>query len=120
MLLSLLTSCKYFIGDNCNNTLPITGKYYNDYDKKAKHLLILKEDGTFEQLFEKDTILKRNSGTWKFFDESCSLYFEELKFLQNVPKGYIDDKLYERPAIHRTNNIYFIDHYDVSFYRLKD
>lgn len=56
-LLLALTSCKYFKGDHCNNTLPVTGVYYNDYDKDAEHFLIIKEDGTFEQLYTNGTIV---------------------------------------------------------------
>lgn len=118
--LLILSSCKYFRGDNCNNTLPIAGTYYNDYDKNAKNLLIIKTDGTFEQIFSKEGYAKKNNGKWSFFEESCKIHFENLKFLQKIPEKYLDDNLYEYPAIHKANNIYFIDHYDISYYRVNN
>lgn len=81
-----LSSCKYFKGNECNNTLPIIGVYYNDYDKQAEHLLIIKEDGTFEQVFTKGDVVKRNIGTWKRSKETCYMYFEKLVFFTRCTK----------------------------------
>lgn len=46
ILLCILSfvSCKYFQGDNCNNTLPIVGVYENIYDKEAKNILIINKN----------------------------------------------------------------------------
>lgn len=64
LLLIFITSCKYFQGDECNNTLPIVGTYQNTYDIKAKNLLIIRKDGTFEQIFVKNDIIKKNKETF--------------------------------------------------------
>ena len=119
----LLTGCNFFDpknfkGDECNNTMPIEGVYENFYDKKAENLLVIKSDGTFEQIFTKDSITKRNNGTWKFFKEDCSIYFKELAYLHYISKQ--EEEVYFFPAIHRKDNIYFIDHYNLSFYRKED
>ncbi len=52
----ILVSCKYLRGDECNNTKPLVGTYENIYDKEAKNLLVIKDDGTFEQIFTKEVI----------------------------------------------------------------
>ena len=106
--------------DNCNNSLSIVGKYQNIYDKKAKNILIIKSDGTFEQVFKKDEIIKRNSGTWKFFDKSCKVYFDTLRIFHSLPKSV---RKYERNlGIFRNNNILFVQglSYEFDFFRIKD
>ena len=106
--------------DNCNNSLSIVGKYQNIYDKKAKNILIIKSDGTFEQVFKKDEIIKRNSGTWKFFDKSCKVYFDTLRIFHSLPKSV---RKYERNlGIFRNNNILFVEglSYEFDFFRIKD
>lgn len=123
LIFIFLTSCNFFdsknfVGDECNNTKPVTGVYENFYVKKAENLLIIKSDGTFEQIFRKDTLTKSNRGTWKFFQEGCSLYFKNLEYLHEVSKQ--EEEVYFFPAIHRKDNIMFIDHYNLSFYRKED
>ena len=113
-----LTSCKYFQGDNCNNTKPIYGKYENIYDKEAKNILIIYKDGTFEQIFTKGKISKKNKGTWKFFKESCDVYLNNLKLLHKLSES--NEKYFLEKGIHRLNNIVFVEglSYELNFYRI--
>lgn len=115
--LPLFINCKYIKGNSCNNTYTVEGTYYSDYDKEAKNILIIKADGSFEQVLAKDNKIKKNNGTWIFYKEDCEIKFTNLKFLHNSPKSYTNDNPYEYPAVFRTNNIYFIDHDDISFFR---
>jgi len=116
-----IVSCKYFRGDNCNNTLPIVGKYENIYDKEAKNILIIKKDGTFEQFFTKGDLVKTNKGTWKFFQESCKVYLINLKVLHKLPQKLEDDFFRER-GIHRLNNIVFVEglSFEFNYYRIDE
>lgn len=107
LALPLLVYCKYFKGDNCNNTLPIVGTYENIYDKQAKNLLIIKEDGTFEQVFTKNGETRKNSGTWKFFNESCNLKLQKLKLMHEIPNQYKD--YFREKGKYRLNKIVFIE-----------
>ncbi|RNL83707.1 hypothetical protein ED312_14580 [Sinomicrobium pectinilyticum] len=114
-LIPMLMGC--ISRDQCNNKKPIEGIYKNTFVKQAENILIIKPDGTFEQVFTKDSLTKKNHGTWEFFKESCDVRFKNLIFLHDVPSEYIRDEIYKYPAIHRNDDILFIDHYDVSFYR---
>ena len=114
------SSCKYFRGDNCNNTLPVEGIYENIYDKDAKNILVIKEDGTFEQIFTKGSIVKTNKGTWKFFKEYCEIDFKGLKVLHRL--GQSEVKFFKQDGVHRLNNIVFVEgmSYEFNYYRVKD
>jgi len=114
------TSCKYFRGDHCNNTLPVVGVYENMYDKSAKNILILKENGTFEQIFTKGKNVKKNSGTWKFFKEFCDIDFKGLELMHELSES--NKQLFKQGGIHRLNNIVFIEGlgYEFDFYRVED
>ena len=118
IMCTCLLSC---IGrDNCNNSFPIVGKYQNIYDKEAENTLIIKSDGTFEQVFKKGEIIKRNSGTWKFFDKSCKVYFDTLRIFHSLPKSV---KEFERSSgKFRNNNIIFIEGlaFEFDFFRIKE
>lgn len=113
-----LTSCKYFQGDNCNNTKPITGKYENIYDKKAKNILIINKDGTFEQIFTKGNITKKNKGTWQFFEENCNIYLNNLKSFNSLSDWKTN--LFSENGIYRLNNIMFLEDLrkEFDFYRI--
>ncbi len=117
--LLLFTSCKYFRGDHCNNTKPIIGIYENVYDKKSKNLLIIKEDGTFEQKFIKDGITQNNFGFWEFFDESCNVKLINLKLMHKVPNQY--RKYFGQKGKYRLNKIVFIEDLpkEFDFYRIE-
>ncbi|SNR60716.1 hypothetical protein SAMN06265371_106213 [Lutibacter agarilyticus] len=114
-----ITSCKYFRGDNCNNTLPIVGKYENIYDKEAENILIIKKDGTFEQVFTKGDLVKTNKGTWKFFKESCYVKLTNLKLLHKLPQR-MEDNFFRENGIHRLNNIVFVEglSFEFNYYRI--
>ncbi len=115
----VLSTCKYFRGDNCNNTISIVGKYENIYDKNAKNVLIIKKDGTFEQVFTKGNILKKNTGTWKFFKESCDIYLNDLELLHELSKQ--SASLFYENGTFRLNNIVFVEgmSYEFNFYRIE-
>lgn len=122
LILITITSCNFldrknFMGDDCNNTKPIEGVYENFYDKNAENILVILPDGTFEQTFKKGSLIKKHKGTWKFFQKSCNIRFSELVFLHDLPKQYEEMDIYSSPGIHRKDNIMFIDHYNLSFYR---
>lgn len=106
--------------DNCNNSLSIVGKYQNIYDKEAKNTLIIKSDGTFEQFFEKDTILKRNSGSWKFSQKSCYVNFDTLKVLHSLPNSVKEFEM--SLGKFRNNNIIFVEGmaFEFDFFRIKE
>lgn len=118
IICSFIFSC---VGrDHCNNSLSIVGKYQNIYDKEASNILIIKSDGTFEQVYKKDTILKQNSGTWKYFNKSCKVYFDKLSILHPLPKSV---KEFERSSgKFRNNNIIFIEGlaFEFDFFRIKE
>jgi hypothetical protein len=118
IIIFLLTNCKYFQGDNCNNTEPIVGKYENIYDKEAKNILVIKKDGTFHQIFKKGNITKENKGTWRFFEQSCDIYLNNLKLLHNLSES--NKKYFSEKGIHRLNNIVFVEgmSYEFNFYRI--
>lgn len=117
--LCLLIGCKYFRGDNCNNTKSIIGTYENIYDKKAKNLLIIKEDGTFKQKFVKDGITRNNTGTWKFFNESCNLKLNNFKLMHKISPTY--SKYFTQKGIYRLNTIRFNEDLrkEFDFYRVE-
>lgn len=119
LVTSLLISCKYFRGDNCNNTLPIVGTYKNIYDKDAKNILIIKEDGTFEQVFSKENIIKKNKGTWKFSKESCYVELNNLELMHQL--GNMNKKMFSETGKYRLNKIVFIEGLskEFDFYRMK-
>lgn len=98
-------NCKYFKGDHCNNTMAITGTYENIYDKSAKNILIIKQDGTFEQIYTKKEIKKKNTGTWKFFKEDCAIDFKGLKLMHEFEEIIKD--LFVSDGIYRVNTIMF-------------
>lgn len=107
--------------DNCNNNLPIVGSYENIYDKQAKNVLILRKDSTFEQIFTKGRTIKRNKGSYKFFRNSCSIYFKNLKVFQNLSKLKVEYHIEEEyPAKFRNNNIIFLEDFpdEFDFYRI--
>ncbi len=91
-------SCRYFRGDNCNNTTTILGTYENVNEKGAKTLLLIKEDGSFEQIYTKGDNIKKNTGNWKFIQKSCKVRFENLKLLHYVSpthkQFFIDNGVY--------------------------
>lgn len=116
----LLLNCKYFQGDHCNNTKPIVGTYENSYDKNAKNILIIKENKTFEQIFIKGKNIKKNKGTWKFVNERCVVYLNNLKLLHKVPKQY--EEFFSDRGIFRLNKIMFNEDLrkQFDFYRIKN
>lgn len=120
LIISLFTySCAK--RDNCNNNLPIVGSYENIYDKQAKNVLILRKDSTFEQIFTKGRTIKRNKGSYKFFRNSCSIYFKNLKVFQNLSKlkeEYHTEEEY--PAKFRNNNVIFLEDFpdEFDYYRI--
>ena len=117
--LFLLIGCKYFKGDHCNNTLSIVGTYENTYDKNAKNLLIIKENGTFEQIFTKGTITKKNTGEWELFNESCSIHLKNLKLMHEL--GKYEKKAFVENGLYRLNKIMFVEDlpYEFDFYRVE-
>lgn len=106
----ILTSCNK---DKCNNSSEIFGKYENTYEKGAKDLLIIKSDGTFEQIYIKGKVRKSNNGTWKFFKDDCGIYFKTLKLLHNLPAQYTEESIEGQPAKYRNNKIKFYE--DIPF-----
>jgi hypothetical protein len=107
--------------DNCNNNLPVVGSYENIYDKEAKNVLILREDSTFEQIFTKGRTVKRNKGSYRFFRNSCSIYFKNLKVFQNLPKLKEEYHIEEEyPAKFRNNNVIFLEDFpdEFDYYRI--
>lgn len=109
--------------DNCNNSVPLVGSYKNIYDKEAQNILIIKADGTFEQIFTKGKIVKKNNGVYKFFKDGCGLYFKNLKVLHKIPKQYSEFKVEDKfPAKFRNNNILFIEDlpYEFDYYRIDE
>lgn len=114
----MLNGCKYFRGDNCNNTKSIIGTYSNVYDKEAKNILIINKNGTFEQIFTKEGIVKKNNGTWKFFEKSCDIYLNNLKLLHKVPKQY--EKYFLNKGVFRINKIMFNEDLRKQFDFLKE
>lgn len=120
LLILIMTGCKYFRGDNCNNTLSIVGKYENTFDKKATNYLIINEDGTFKQIFTKGEVVKKNSGTWEFFQKSCNIRFKNLKLLHKLPKS--TEEFFTENGKFRLNNIVFFEDvgYAFDFFRIKD
>lgn len=120
MCSALFTTCKYFSGDKCNNTLPIVGKYENVYDKGSKNILTLHSDGTFTQVYTKDNNTKKNTGTWKFFQESCNIRFKSLKLFHQLPNH--EKSLFRQKGVRRMNAIMFIEGLgkEFDFYRIAD
>ncbi len=118
--ITLLNGCKYFRGDKCNNTLSIVGVYENIYDNNAKNILIIKSDGTFEQEYKKGDTIKFNNGTWKFFENSCSLYLYDLKSFNDLSDW--KRNLFRENGIYRLNNIMFLEDLrkEFDFYRIED
>lgn len=116
----LFTSCKYFRGDHCNNTLPVVGVYENVFDKEAENILIIKEDGTFEQVFRKGEVVKKNKGSWEFFKEHCKINLKELKLLHKLPEPA--HKYFIQDGVTRLNNIVFVEGMSLEFnyYRVKN
>jgi len=100
--------------------VPVVGTYENIYDKDAKNILIIKENGTFEQVFTKEKIIKRNTGSWRFFDESCNIYLDSLKLLHELSES--NKRFFKQSGIHRLNNIVFVEGlgYEFNFYRIKN
>lgn len=119
-LLFFLNSCKYFRGDNCNNTKSIIGTYENIFDKKAKNILIIKEDGTFEQKFLKGGDLKKNIGRWIFFNETCAVHFKNLKLMHEL--GQYEKNEFKEEGLYRLDKIVFNEDlpYEFDFYRIND
>jgi predicted AAA+ superfamily ATPase len=109
--------------DNCNNSVSLTGKYENIYDKEAKNILIINKNGTYKQVFTKNGIRKINKGRYKFFPKFCSIVFLNLKVLQDLPKlkdeYHIEDNY---PAKFRNNNIVFIEDlpFEFDYYRIDE
>lgn len=99
------SSCRYFKGDECNNTLPLAGVYENTYDENAKNILIIKKDGTFEQVFTKNGISKKNLGSWKKSIKPCNIYLKGLKLLHEIPENY--KIFFKEKGVHRLNKIMF-------------
>lgn len=108
--------------DNCNNSVSLVGKYENIYDKDAKNILIIKADGTFEQIFIKGKNIKRHKGTYTFFKDDCGLYFKKLKILHYLPKQLLEHHMEEYPATFRNNNIVFggDSDDDINYYRIDE
>jgi hypothetical protein len=109
--------------DNCNNLVPLVGKYENIYDKDATNILIIKADGTFEQIFTKGKIVQKNKGTYRFFTDDCTLYLDGLKILHNLPRQYSEYKVEDKfPAKFRNNNVIFIEGlaYEFDYYRIDE
>ena len=105
--LCLFIKCQYFRGDNCNNTRSIIGTYENLYDKKAKNVLIINADGTFNQKFIKDGITKESTGSWKFYNESCKLKLANHKLMHEL--GIYERELFTQKGKYRLNKIIFVE-----------
>lgn len=108
--------------DNCKNSVEIYGKYINNYEKGAKDCLIIKKDGTFEQVYTKGIIKKTNKGNWKFFEDDCGVYFNTLKLLHNLPAQYREESIEGQPAIFRNNKIMFYEDmpFEYDYSRVED
>ena len=124
-LILIICLCTYSCAkrDNCNNSVSLAGKYENIYDKEAKNILIIKKDGTFEQVFTKGKIVKKNRGTYRFFNYDCTLYLDGLKILHNIPSQYLEFKVEDKfPAKFRNNNIVFVEDlpYEFDYYRIDE
>lgn len=121
LIVQCFFGCKYFQGDECNNTKPIVGTYQNLYDDQAKNILIINEDGSFDQVFEKGSTVKKNRGFWKKSEGGeCRILLSGLKVLQDLPstaKNYFTNK-----GVHRFNNILFFEDYpkEFNFYRTNE
>lgn len=119
MSICLFVSCRYFRGDNCNNTLSIIGTYENIYDNEAKNLLIIKYDGSFKQKFTKEGITKTNVGSWTFFNESCSIILTNLTLMHKL--GIYEKELFSENGKYRLNKIVFVEDLpkEFDYYRIK-
>lgn len=115
----VLLGCKYLRGDECNNILPIEGTYKNIYDKDAKNILIIRKDGTFEQVFTKEGIVKKNNGKWKIFKNDCTIFLFNLKLLHDLPEW--EKSIFSDNGTYRFNNIMFSEDLrkEFDYYRVK-
>ena len=114
----LLNSC-FWDKDHCNNTLQIVGTYENNYDKEAKNLLVIKEKGTFEQIFIKNGVTKKNTGTWKLSKESCYVKLNNLKLMHEL--GKYEKEVFSQSGKYRWNKIMFNEDLrkEFDFYRVE-
>lgn len=115
----VLFGCKYFRGDECNNTSSVEGVYENIYDKGAKNILIIKKDGTYEQVFTKEDIIKKNNGKWKFSLTDCKIFLFNLKLLHDLPEW--QESIFSDNGVYRFNNIMFSEDLrkEFDYYRIK-
>lgn len=124
LVLSLLLfafGCKYFRGDQCNSTKPLVGVYKNIYDKEAKNVLQIFEDGSFEQTFTKGNIVKKNYGSWKRSNpKKCYVILDSLKLLHELPNS--TKEYFRQNGTFRLNNIVFVEDfgYEFNYYRVDD
>lgn len=118
IFLFTICSCKYFVGGHCNNTMPIIGTYENIYDKEAQNILVIKEDGAFEQTYTKKGKTKTNKGTWKFFKGHCAIDLKGLKLMHEVDA--ITRGEFVTDGIYRVNTIRFNEDLrdEFDFYRV--
>lgn len=114
-----LTSCKCFQGDHCNNTKPIAGVYKNIFDKEAKNILNIKNNGTFEQVFTKNGQVIKNLGEWSFYEENCNVDLKGLKLMHEL--GKYEKEEFKEEGLYRLNNIIFNEDLgrEFDFYRIK-
>ncbi len=112
-LVVFISSCQYFRGDQCNNTLSIVGTYENIHDKGAKNILVIHANGTFEQEFVKDKLILKNSGKWRFYKERCVVVLDSLKVLHNLPNSTMG--YFTNVGKFRLNNIVFVEDFGKHF-----
>lgn len=120
ILLLMVFSCTK--KDDCNNSIEIYGKYENTYEQEAKDYLTMNKNGTFEQIYIKGSIIKKNKGTWKFFKDDCSIYFKTLKLLHNLPPQSKEESVEGQPAKFRNNKIMFYEDmpFEYDYTRIQD
>lgn len=106
--------------DYCNNSLEFVGIYENTYEKNAKDILKINPDGTFIQIYTKGKVVKKNKGKWKLFKEHCSVKFDTLQLMHELPKQF--DSLYPTTGLFRNNNILFYEDFpdEYDYKRIKN
>jgi len=121
LIILFLVSCKYFRGDNCSNTKSIIGTYKNVFDDDAENVLIINEDGTFEQRYIKKGVAKENIGKWFFYQESCNVKLEGLVLMHHKLLGVYEKQEFREEGVYRLNTIRFNEDLqdEFDFYRIE-
>lgn len=101
--------CSCMNRDHCNNSLDIVGVYENRYESGVKNYLTINSDGTFEQIYTKNKTTKKNKGKWVFFEKSCSVRFDTLRLLHELPTQEIESSFEGMIGLFRNNNILFYE-----------